>query len=193
MTSSANWVDAVLLAVLLVSAIIAFFRGFVREVLAIGAWAGAIVAGFLEYEAGWVRAMIQPHVESETVARLLGAAAVGVVVLIVLMVIIHWVANRVQDSVLGGLDRTLGILFGLARGAFLVVLAYILAAVFLPPVERWPEPVQQARSLPLVADGADWLIAQLPQGMRPRLPEAPGGTPPSRDEFARPPPARNRT
>ena len=61
---------------------------------------------------------------------------------IVLMFVSHWIGAIVRGSVLGGLDRTLGLLFGLVRGAALVVFAYILAGVVLP-IDRWPPQVLQ--------------------------------------------------
>lgn len=189
MTSSANWVDGVLLAVIAVSAILAFFRGFVREVLGIGAWAGALLAAFLARP--HVFPHVAPHVEPPWLADALGAGAVFLAVLIVLMVIIAWISNQVQGSALGGLDRTLGIVFGLGRGAFLIVLAYIVAGVFLPMTDRWPDPVRQARSLPVVADAAAWLVEQLPPEFRPKLPDRDGRQGPSQEELLRPP-ARNR-
>ena len=193
MSSSANWVDGVLLACLAVSAILAFFRGLVREVLGIGAWAGALLAAFYEYTHDRLLPYIAPHVEPPWLAEALAAGAVFLAVLLVLMVIIHWIANRVQGSVLGGLDRTLGIAFGLARGAFLVVLAYIVTVVYImPQPDRWPEPVRESRALPVVADAAAWLIERLPAEFRPRLPDQPGRPAPSQEELLRPPP-RNRT
>ena len=190
MTSSANWVDGVFLAVIAVSAILAFFRGFVREVLGIGAWAGALVAALLARP--HVLPYVSPHVDPPWLADAVGAGGVFLAVLIVLMVIIHWIANQVQGSVLGGLDRTLGILFGIARGAILLVVAYIVAGVFLPMTDRWPEPVRQSRSLPVIADGATWLIEQLPPEFRPKLPDRNGRSAPSQEELLRPP-AGNRT
>ena len=190
MTSSANWVDGVLLAVLVVSAILAFLRGFVREVLSIGAWAGALIVALVARP--HVFPLVSPYVDPPWVADALGAGGVFLVALILLMVIAHWIANQVQGSVLGGLDRTLGIVFGLARGAFVVVLAYIVAGVFLPMTDRWPEPVREARALPVVAEAASWLIERLPVEFRPRLPDPPGRPTPSQDELLRPP-ARSRT
>ena len=71
-------------------------------------------------------------------------------------------------------DRTLGLVFGLVRGAALIVLAYIGAAIVVP-IERWPDPVLQARTLPLAYRGADWIVTQLPVEYRPRLYPPPPG------------------
>lgn len=186
-----TWVDGVVLAVLAVSAVVAFFRGLVREALGVGAWIGAVLAALLLREP-LAPLLERAGVEPPWVAEALGAAGVFLVVLLVLKLLIAAIARRVQDSVLGGVDRALGLVFGLARGAFLVVLAYILAGLVLPTPDRWPEAVRDARTLPLAAAGAGWLLAQLPPGIRPHLAEPPVRPAPTLEDLMRPP-ARNRT
>jgi membrane protein required for colicin V production len=185
-----NWVDGVVLAVLALSAIVALFRGLVQEVLGIGAWVGAALAALA------LRPVLSPllldAVEAPWIADAIALAGVFLAVLVVLKVIIATVARRVQDSALGGADRALGMLFGLARGAFLVVVAYILGGVTLSEPERWPQPVREARSLPVVAEGARWLMEQLPPDYRARLVAPPSTPGPGFNDLLRPP-ARNRT
>jgi membrane protein required for colicin V production len=185
-----NWVDGVVLAILAVSAILAFFRGLVREVLGIGAWVGAAVAAWLAWPE--LRPIVGEYVEPEWLANAVTAGGVFLVVLLVLKVIVAWIASGVERSVLGGVDRALGLLFGLARGAFVVVLAYILAERFYP-IDRWPAVVQEARALPLAADGARWLVEQLPPEIRPGLTGPPQRPLPGLNDLLRPPPARDRT
>lgn len=185
-----TWVDFVVLAILLLSAVVAFFRGAVREVLGVGAWVGAALAGI--FAEPWVRPLVEPHVQPDWLAIGLAVGSVFLVVLVVLKILIAWVAGRVQRSVLGGVDRALGLVFGLARGAFIVVLAYIVGALAVPATDRWPDEVREARSLPLAADAARWVVAQLPPDFRPRLPEGTGRQDPSMDQLLRPP-ARSRT
>jgi membrane protein required for colicin V production len=79
----------------------------------------------------------------------------------------------VRASPIGGLDRSLGLVFGLARGAALIVLAYIIAGMVIQ-VDRWPEAVLQARALPLVYQGASWAVQKLPVDHRPQLYAPPG-------------------
>jgi membrane protein required for colicin V production len=185
-----NWVDGVVLAVLALSAIVALFRGLVQEVLGIGAWVGAAFAALALQPA--LSPYLLDAVETPWIADAIALAGVFLVVLVVLKIAIAVVARRVQDSALGGTDRALGMVFGLARGAFLVVVAYILGGMVLPPEpERWPDPVRQARSLPLVADGARWLMDKLPPDYRRPL-AAPTPPDPGFNDLVRPPP-RNRT
>jgi membrane protein required for colicin V production len=184
-----TWVDAVVLAVLAVSALLAFMRGLVQEVLGVGAWIGAAALALA------LRPAVTPllrGVDPPWLADALAAGGIFLVVLIILKVIISVVARRVQDSVLGGTDRALGLVFGLARGAFLVILAYILGGMILPAADRWPEAVRDARSLPLAIEGSHWLVAQLPPEYRPRVAAPPARPGPTQDDLMRPP-ARNRT
>jgi len=185
-----TWVDGVLLLVLVLSALVAYSRGLVREVLGVGAWVGALLLAFAARPG--MRVLLAGMVQQ---AWLLDAIAVGsvfLVALVVLKLLIAWIAGRVRGSVLGGVDRALGTVFGLARGAFLAVLAYIVAGLFAPGTERWPEPVREARVLPLVADGARWVVGSLPPDYRPAVPAAPGRPLPPMEDLLRPP-ARGRT
>ncbi len=185
-----NWVDGVVLAVLALSAFVAMFRGLVQEVLGIGAWVGAAFAALA------LRPVLSPPfleaVGTPWIADALALAGAFLVVLVVLKIAIAVVARRVQDSALGGADRALGMVFGLARGAFLVVVAYILGGVTLSEPDRWPEPVREARSLPAVAEGARWLMERLPPDYRARLVAPPASPNPGFNDLVRPPP-RNRT
>ncbi len=179
-----NWVDGVAVAVLVVSGLLAFWRGFVRETLGIAAWVGAIIAGFA------LRPVTRPYfeaiVEQPWLADGLAVGSVFLAVVVVLTFVVHAIAVRVEDSALGGLDRTLGAVFGLARGAFLVVLAYIIGGMFLPQTERWPEPIREARGLPWVVDGARMVVDLLPPEYRPRIATPPERPPITQDDLMRP-------
>lgn len=159
-----NWVDAVVIAVLVVSALLAAARGFVREMLGVAAWVGA---GYVTYRA---RPFVEPQVlrwiKEPDIAIPLGSVVVFLVVLIVLSVIAGWIARHVRRSGAGGLDRTLGLLFGLARGAALVVAAYIVAQLILP-AERWPDPVLQSHSIRFAYRGAKWAVSKIPEDFSP--------------------------
>ena len=116
-----TFLDIAIGVVLLISGLLAFVRGFVHEVLAVGAWIGAIVVavfGF-PYHRPYARDLI-PH---ELVADAAAGAAIFVVALVVLSLLTRALSDRVKDSALNALDRSLGFVFGLLRGAVLVCLA----------------------------------------------------------------------
>lgn len=179
-----NWVDYTVLGLLAASGLLALLRGFVREILGIGAWIGAAVIGVAAMPQ--TVPLVQGWVPSKDFAPLVEPAAFAgafLLALIVLLVISHWIGSLVRNSVLGGLDRTLGLVFGLLRGAVVVVMAFIIGGLLIPP-ERWPEPVLQARLLPLVAQGAGWaggLMHYVPEKYRPVIPTLP---PPGKETSA---------
>ena len=74
--------------------------------------------------------------------------------------------------------------FGLARGAALVVLAYIIVAIAVP-VAEWPQPVVAARAMPLAYQGAVWAAHWLPDAYRPRVEPPPGGRPATEEALLR--------
>jgi membrane protein required for colicin V production len=167
-----TWVDLAVLAVLAISALLAFIRGLVREVLGLAAWVGAIFAGV------WTLPRIRPQFQQWLgVSPWVDPIAFGVVfivVLIVLMLISRWISALVRASPISGVDRTLGLVFGLARGAVLCILAYIGAGMVIQ-VDRWPAPVLNAESVWPVYRGASWVVKQLPQEFQPRLYAPPAG------------------
>jgi membrane protein required for colicin V production len=167
-----TWVDIVVIAIIAISALLAFARGFVREALGIGAWVGAAV--FAVWAAPYLQDRFRAWIPNPDLVAPAALAAGFVVALIVLSVIAGMVGGLVRMSVLGGLDRTLGLVFGVARGVVLVVAAYIAAGFVVAP-DRWPEPVQQARALPYAYAGAVMVVNLLPPAYRPAVPAPPAG------------------
>jgi membrane protein required for colicin V production len=157
-----TWVDFAVLGVIAVSALLAFMRGFVREVLGIGAWVGAgfAAAGGLPLARPWFQRWLGASPWADPITF----AAIFVVALIVLMLIAHVIGRVVRGSPLGGLDRTFGLVFGLVRGAALVVVAYLVAGMVVPPGD-WPEPIQHALLQPIVCQAATKAVQQLPDDM----------------------------
>jgi membrane protein required for colicin V production len=126
-----NLVDGIVLAVIVISAILAYARGLVREALSIAGWLVAAVAGFafapmaepLMREVPVLRDIIGTSCELGILA---GFAAVFAVALILVSIFTPLVAGAVQDSALGPVDQGLGLLFGVARGVLLIVIALVV-------------------------------------------------------------------
>ena len=161
--SSINILDVVVAVVVLVSALFAFYRGFVREALAIAGWVGAAFATV------WLYPVARPFADEWLEEAWLGDVATGATIFLVSLVILWLVAHaiviRVKDSPLNALDRSLGFLFGLARGVVLVALAYMVATRALwHDGEARPRWLVEARSLPVIDRSAGLLIALVPEG-----------------------------
>lgn len=175
-----NWVDLIVVAVLAISAVLAFLRGFVREVLGVGAWVGA--AFFAANTVDMVRDKFHGWLGGAEFGDPAAWAAMFLLALIVLSIITGMLARVVRASGLGGIDRTVGVAYGLVRGAALLVVAYIVTGFLIAP-DRWPPPVQQAVSLPYVYQGAHWVAQLLPEKYRPPVPVPPAGVMPTASEL----------
>jgi membrane protein required for colicin V production len=161
-----NWVDATVVAVVALSALLAFMRGMVRELFGIGAWVGAFF--FAVYTVDLVRARITQFVGSPDLGTPISYVVTFLPALIVLSMISHALGNLVRGSVLGSLDRTLGVVFGVARAGLLVAAAYVVLGWLVPP-DNWPDAVREARSTPRAHDLAVWLVQYLPEQYRPNI------------------------
>jgi membrane protein required for colicin V production len=168
-----TWVDLAVFGFLGISGLLAFARGFVREVLGIGSWAGAVAVAFFAMPT--MHPIVRTWFQSPDWVDTVSFTVVFLVAVIVLTLVAGTVARFVRRSALGGVDRTLGLVFGLARGAAVLVIAYILAQAVLP-IERWPDVVLNARTLTPTYVAAKWVSGQLPEHFRPlRLDPPPSG------------------
>jgi membrane protein required for colicin V production len=158
--------DIIVVAIIGLSALFGFIRGFLREVLSIGSW---IVAGLAAWF-GWPPLLPYlgklPYVGEYLVFHgFVAIAATGItiflVVLVVASVISHMITRSVRESALGPLDRSLGILFGIVRGAAIVSVALLICDNFYAPDNR-PEWLKDARTLPVVQIGADFVRQFVP-------------------------------
>ena len=167
-----NLVDLGVLAILAVSALLGLSRGLVRELLGLASW---VLAGYCAYRFGPQAIPLASDVTgNQDVAEPAAYVCVFVLFLIVLSLAANLVGRMVRVSALGGLDRTLGLLFGLARGAAVLVAVYIPISLMLP-ADRWPEAAVRARSLPWIYYGAVWALGKLPEGSNLHVAPPPAG------------------
>lgn len=150
--------DGVLVGFTLVSAMLAMVRGFSREILSVASWAAAAVAAYLFHPL--VLPYVTAYIDHDLVALAVAAAAVFFVALIIVTVITMKLADFIIDSRIGALDRTLGFVYGAARG----ILVMAVALLFL----NWlmgsnpPDWITEAKSLPLLESVGQWLQNLLP-------------------------------
>jgi membrane protein required for colicin V production len=150
--------DGILVGFTLVSAMLAMVRGFSREILSIASWAAAAAAAYFFYPQ--VLPYVEPYVDHKQIAMAAAAGIVFVIALIVVTVITMKIADFIIDSRVGALDRTLGFLYGAARG-ILVVAVGLLFFNWLVGVNP-PSWIAEAKSRPLLEDIGGRLQALLP-------------------------------
>lgn len=167
-----NVADAILLGVILASGLLGLLRGLVREVLGLAAWALSAIAGIAL--AQYFRPMVGRVLRDSDLIDAASFLIPFLLALVFLMALAGTAGRVTRGSLLGGVDRMLGFFFGLARGAALIVAAFVAARLAMPP-GQWPPALQQARALPLVESGAIWAVARVPEPYRGYL--APGRAP----------------
>ena len=122
--------DVILIGVMLISAVLAMIRGFMREILSIAAWILAALATLYSYAK--LLPYAKSYVNNDIVATAAVVAGTFLLTLLVVSVVTVRFSDMVLDSRVGALDRTLGFVFGLARGLIIVVVAFLFFAWLVP-------------------------------------------------------------
>jgi len=136
--------DLVVLGVVVISALLAAVRGFTREVLAIVAWVSAAAAAWFLHP--FLLPYAQQYIANPTVALVAAVGAIFVLTLIVVSIITVKLSDAILDSRIGALDRTLGFVFGAARGVLICVIGWVFLAWLVQG--KTPEWAATARSRP---------------------------------------------
>lgn len=162
--------DGIVAIVIILSAVLAYSRGFVREALAIGGWILAAIVAYvfaptvepLMKEVPVLRDFLGNNCELAMIAAF---AVVFAGTLIIVSVFTPLFAGAVQRSALGGIDQGFGFLFGVARGVLLVAIAFIIY-----------ERVIVSDPIPVIDDSRTAVVfSQVSEALDEQLPEdAPG-------------------
>ena len=153
-----NIFDTIVIGVVGLSTLLAFFRGFVREVLSLAGWVGAAFITLAFFPD--VAQMIRPYFGSEVVAS--GAAALGtyVTALLCISLFTSLIMKYVKEgSDVGVLDNVLGLGFGALRGAFIVSLGFLMLTLVFNK-DHYPSWLEEARTRPYAERGAG-ILAQV--------------------------------
>jgi membrane protein required for colicin V production len=152
-------IDLGIILMVLVSAIIGLFRGLVQEVMSLVSWGGSAAFAFFSFSL--VRHISREHIQNPLIADAVTAVALFVVFLIIFSLLSHFLSSVVQKSSLGGVNRSLGAAFGLARGAIILCLMEILMSCFVERPQH-PEAVKNSRFSSLIYQSSDAIFQALP-------------------------------
>jgi membrane protein required for colicin V production len=123
--------DIIILIIIITSGLMALLRGFVREVLTIVAWVGAAL--FAAFTFGYVKPLARTIFNPLALADISAFLFMFLLALIPLFIVTTQIGRRLGRDNPGVVDRTGGFLFGVARGLFLVALAYWVHSIVLEP------------------------------------------------------------
>ena len=177
-------IDVGVAVFILISAILAAARGFTREILSLATWAGAAaIAVFLwltrpvegvtaDTSNPLVQLSHQLHglarqlVTDQMISAIGLSAAAFLVMLIILHLLTMWIADLVVDSRVGPLDRTLGFIFGVARGVVIMTVLAGLAGFFAGTAANGqrviPDFLEGSKTYPYLVNISDWAVSKFP-------------------------------
>jgi len=160
-----SWLDLVIIAIILISTLISLVRGFIKESVSLASW---ILAGFLAFRYFSVFSeVLLPYIESPTLRAGTAFSVIFVSTLIIGAIINFMLSQMVSKTGLSGTDKTLGMVFGAARGVLIVTMLVLLAG--LSPTllsETW---WQESAMIDYFTKLASWLKDILPQDIASRF------------------------
>lgn len=155
-----NLFDIIILGCLLLSIAVGLIRGFTREFLGIMAWVGSIVIAILTMP--FFKSFAATYIKDDFLAAIVAGLVIFVIAFMFLGTLSRHVSLKVKSSILGGLDRTFGLVFGAARGVLLILVLFVVASLVSSP-EKWPDMVKESKSIPYVEKGGIFLQDITPQ------------------------------
>ena len=121
-------VDITIVAIVIISLLIGLFRGFIREVLSLISWIAALWLAYVYSPMG--ASYLEPYLDQPPLRIVVAFAGIFLVALIVFSIVSYLLYRLLAIAGISGLDRSLGLLFGVVRG-FVIVSLLILAATFM--------------------------------------------------------------
>lgn len=160
-----TFADIIVFAIIGASVLFSFFFGFVWEVLFFGSWIGAGVAAYLGFP--YVSPFVEEQLGYGLASDVISALVLFIGALVVLMILTQAISSRVRrNGAISLADRVLGLAFGLARGA-LVVIALWLVIDYAAPNDP-PATVRDSFSLPYVKQASVIVLDAVPKALRER-------------------------
>lgn len=157
--------DIAIVAILVLSLLLGIWRGFVREIFSLAGWVLAFLAA--NAVAAPIGDALPTSIARPEVRVLIAFIVVFVFTLSVTALAAMLVSKLFKAAGLGGVDRTLGGVFGLARGV-VILLAITIAAglTALPKHPLWKESVGAGMLTRTVLQLKGWLPPRLESRLR---------------------------
>lgn len=153
-------IDIGIIALLAISALIGFFRGFTKELFSLISWFGSVILTILLFDFG--KDIVKTFIENEMVANIVTGTALFIAFLTLFSFLNHICSGFVKKSFLKPLDSGAGVVFGIIRGAAVISALFIIAEQYLWTESR-PEYVSKSALLPHVEKTTNMIIIALPE------------------------------
>ncbi len=155
-----NKFDLIFLSILAISAVMGVIRGITKEILSLLSWIGAVAMAYILFP--MTQYLARSKISNPWLADGVTMFAIFIIFLVVLTLISHFLTSRVRASALSGVDRSLGIAYGLLRGcALLFIFELVVSCIWLRPDH--PDLIKQSRFVNFMYKGSDTLYIVLPK------------------------------
>ncbi|MBX3487515.1 MAG: CvpA family protein [Candidatus Paracaedibacteraceae bacterium] len=158
-----NSIDLAVLVIMALSCLVGIIRGVTKEILSVFTWIGSAYAAYTFYP--MASHFARGYVANPMIADGITGAVLFILFLVLFGIVTVAISNAVKDSMVGGLDRSLGLAFGIFRGVFIICVIEIGFSLFVPR-EKQSELIQTARFTPMVRNGSDEVVSMLPLSVR---------------------------
>ena len=156
-----NIFDVIVFTVVGLSALFSFYRGFVRELLSLGAWVGALIITL--YAFPHAKEFVGKQMDNTLVVDLISSIGVYLTALILLMILTSMMMKFLKPGKeVGALDNLLGLIFGTLRGVFMVALGFLAVTVVFEE-KGYPEYIKTAVTRPYVEEATKILVKLAPE------------------------------
>lgn len=162
--------DIVVLIIALLSILLGFSRGLSKEVLSLMGWVGASLITVFLFP--YVEPHVYAWVGNKWLSRIISGAGLFIIAMVILMTLSNFVSKKIQNSFMGGLDRSFGALFGIVRAWVITAIIYIAISIFYEKYEYIPADIRGAKSTPVITLGADFVWSLLPARLQSNVGDA---------------------
>lgn len=155
-----NNLDVIILIVVGISGLIALSRGLIKEVLSIVGW---VLSGFaVVWLLPFFTKITNQYVSSGLVSGILSAVFILILFMVIWILVTDSMVGKIRSSKLSGLDRILGLFFGIMRAFLLIILIYILCG-WCVPADRQPEFMRKSKYFQIAGSFAEPIENLIPQ------------------------------
>lgn len=159
--------DIAVLVIIGFTAIAGLMRGLVQEILALFAWVCALGAIYQLHSP--VTEFLEEYMGNGTGASVAAFALLLLIPYAVVKAFAGWAGQHSRNSVLGPIDRVLGLGFGAVKGMILIILGF--SVLTLGYETAWgedgtPEWISQARTYPFVNASSEALVEEIAEHRR---------------------------
>ncbi len=146
-----SWIDYIILTIILTSAALGLIRGLVQETFSLASWTGALWIGFYYYQT-FATQLETLNLKPASLRAAVAFAILFIAAFTLVKIVGYLISTLIDQSLLSGLNRFGGLLFGSARGLLLILILILVADAlelskqsfwqqsrFLPFLERWAQ------------------------------------------------------